>query len=53
MAFPEEKLYRWNFNYNADNWKKFIELQMQHPDQTYQNFVKNNLHYDPSLTTGF
>jgi hypothetical protein len=39
-AFPEPLLYHWNFKYN-EGYKKFIELQKQHPDQTYSNFVKS------------
>jgi hypothetical protein len=39
-AFPELLLYHWNFKYN-EGYKKFIELQKQHPDQTYSNFVKS------------
>lgn len=39
-AFPEPLLYPWNFKHN-EGYKKFIELQKQHPDQTYGNLVKS------------
>jgi hypothetical protein len=39
-AFPEPLLYHWNLKYN-EGYKKFIELQNQHPDQTYNNFIKS------------
>jgi hypothetical protein len=40
VAFPEPLLYHWNLNYN-EGYMKFIELQNQHPDQTYSNFIKS------------
>ena len=40
-AYPEPLLYGWNFDYNNDSWKKFVELQMEHPDHTYSNYINN------------
>jgi predicted adenine nucleotide alpha hydrolase (AANH) superfamily ATPase len=39
-AFPEPSLYQWDFKYN-EGYKKFVELQNEHPDQTYSNFIKS------------
>jgi hypothetical protein len=39
-AFPEPSLYRWDFKYR-EGYKKFVELQSEHPDQTYSNFIKS------------
>jgi len=33
-------LYKWEFKY-SEGYKKFGELQNQHPDQTYSNFIKS------------
>jgi hypothetical protein len=41
LAFPEAFIYGWDFDYDKDSWKKFLQLQMKYPDQTYANFVKN------------
>jgi hypothetical protein len=38
-AYPEPLAYGWNFDYNNDGWEKLVELQMQHPDQTYDNYI--------------
>jgi len=39
-AFPEPSLYQWDFKY-SEGYKKFVELQKQHPHQTYSNFIKS------------
>jgi hypothetical protein len=39
-AFPEPSLYQWDFKYN-EGYKKFVELQKQHPDQTYSNLIRS------------
>jgi major intrinsic protein len=39
-AFPEPSLYQWDFKY-SEGYKKFIEIQNEHPDQTYSNFIKS------------
>ena len=39
-AFPEPSLYQWDFKY-SEGYKKFVELQNQHPEQTYSNFIKS------------
>ena len=39
-AFPEPSLYQWDFKY-SEGYKKFVELQNEHPDQTYSNFIKS------------
>jgi hypothetical protein len=33
-AYPEPMLYGWDFG-ATDDWRKLIELQKQHPDETY------------------
>jgi hypothetical protein len=38
-AYPEPSIYGWNFDYGNDGWEKLVELQMQHPDQTYDNYI--------------
>lgn len=40
ISYPEPTIYKWDFNYEKDSWKKLLDLQRIHPDQTYQNFVK-------------
>ncbi|MFZ0511692.1 MAG: hypothetical protein WAM14_08810, partial [Candidatus Nitrosopolaris sp.] len=42
-AFPEPLIYGWEFDYENDGWKRLIQLQMQHPEQTYGNFIENLL----------
>jgi len=39
QAYPEPLIYGWNFDYSNDGWEKLVELQMQHPDQTYDNCI--------------
>jgi hypothetical protein len=41
LAFPEASIYGWDFDYNKDSWRIFLQLQMKYPDQTYANYVKN------------
>ena len=36
-AFPEPRLYAWNYNFN-EGWKKLVELHRKHPEQTYDNY---------------
>jgi len=45
-AFPEPSLYQWDFKY-SEGYKKFVELQNQHPDQTYSNFINKRLLIKP------
>jgi hypothetical protein len=33
-AYPEPMLYGWDFG-ERDDWRKLMELQKQHPDETY------------------
>jgi len=42
-VFPEPLIYGWEFDYKNDGWKRLIQLQMQHPEQTYDNFIENLL----------
>jgi hypothetical protein len=42
QAFPEAHIYSWDFNYNNDGWEEFLQLQTIHPDQTFENYIKNN-----------
>src|SRR5215204_765212 len=51
-AFPEPSMYRWKFDYNRNGWKKFLEIQSKHPDQTSDNYYKNYMRqYGPALDT--
>jgi hypothetical protein len=51
-VFPEPSMYRWDFNYNKDGWKKFLEIQGKYPDQTSDNYYKNYMRqYGPALDT--
>ena len=36
-AFPEPRLYNWDYNFN-EGWKKFVELHRKHPEQTVDNY---------------
>jgi hypothetical protein len=42
---PEPALYKWDFDYKKDSWKKLLELQRKHPEQTYRNLVNKQLTY--------
>jgi hypothetical protein len=42
---PEPALYKWDFDYKKDSWKKLLDLQRKHPEQTYQNLVNKQLTY--------
>jgi DNA-binding Lrp family transcriptional regulator len=42
---PEPVLYKWDFDYKKDNWKKLLDLQRKHPEQTYRNLVNQQLTY--------
>jgi hypothetical protein len=46
MAYPEPFLFKWAFNYDTDDWKKLIELQRRHPEQTYRNSINQQLKQD-------
>lgn len=50
-SHPEPSIFRWNYDYKRDGWKKLIELQLQHPEQTYENHV-NASSNTSSLNTG-
>ena len=50
-AFPEPSMYRWDFDYAKDGWKKFLEIQDKHPDQTSNNYYNNYMwQYGPVWT---
>lgn len=36
---PEPALYKWDFDYKKDSWKKLLDLQRKHPEQTYRNLA--------------
>jgi hypothetical protein len=42
-SFPEPLIYKWDFDYEKDNWKKLLDIQRKHPEQTYHNFVNGCL----------
>lgn len=39
ISFPEPAIYKWDFNYEKDDWKKILDLQRKHPEHTYRNLV--------------
>jgi hypothetical protein len=41
QAFPEASIYGWKFDYDKDGWKKLLELQKMHPDQTYKKYIED------------
>lgn len=41
-SHPEPSIFHWNYDYKRDGWKKLIELQLQHPEQTYDNHVNDS-----------
>ena len=49
-AFPEPHMYKWDFDYK-DGWKKFLEIQNKHPNQTSDNYYRNYMgQYGPGAT---
>lgn len=42
-SFPEPWIYNWNFDYEKDSWKKLLDIQRKHPEQTYHNSVRKQL----------
>ena len=51
-AFPEPSMYSWDFDHNRDGWKKFLEIQGKHPNQTSDNYFKNYMRqYGSALKT--
>jgi hypothetical protein len=32
--YPEPTLYNWDFDYDVDDWRKLVKLQLQHPNET-------------------
>jgi SepF-like predicted cell division protein (DUF552 family) len=42
-AYPEPILYKWNFNYDNDDWRKLLILQKKHPRQTYRSSIEEFL----------
>ncbi len=38
FLFPEIELYKWNFKYNIDDWRKILEIYENNPDQTAHRF---------------
>ena len=43
--YPEPKIYKWPFSYGSgpesDDWRKLLYLQRQHPEETYENYLRN------------
>jgi hypothetical protein len=43
--YPEPKIYKWPFSYGSgpesDDWRKLLQLQKQHPEETYQNYLRD------------
>jgi hypothetical protein len=40
FAYPEPLIYKWNYNYDVDNWRKLLILQKKHPHQTYHHSIE-------------
>jgi hypothetical protein len=40
FAYPEPLIYKWNFNYDVDDWKKLLILQKKYPHQTYHHSIE-------------
>jgi hypothetical protein len=38
-AHPEPDKFKWNYDYEEDGWRKLLELQRQHPEQTYESHL--------------
>jgi hypothetical protein len=38
FLFPEIELYKWEFNYELDNWRRLFEIYEKNPGQTLYNF---------------
>lgn len=43
--YPEPKIYKWPFSYasrpESDDWRKLLYIQKQHPEETYENYLRN------------
>jgi hypothetical protein len=39
-AYPEPRMFNWDFKYGIDGWEKLLELQKQHPEETLTNSYK-------------
>jgi hypothetical protein len=37
FVFPEVELYKWDFKYGVDSWKKLLEIYENNPNQTTYN----------------
>jgi hypothetical protein len=38
FLFPEIELYKWEFNYELDNWRRLFEIYENNPSQTLYNY---------------
>jgi hypothetical protein len=38
FLFPEIELYKWDFKYDVDNWRRLLEIYENNPDQTLSNY---------------
>ena len=41
-AYPEPNIYRWEYDYKNDGWKKLLEIQLQNPEQTYESYLNES-----------
>lgn len=39
-AYPEPRMFNWDFKYGIDGWEKLLELQKQHAEETLANSDK-------------
>jgi steroid 5-alpha reductase family enzyme len=47
FLFPEIELYKWEFNYELDNWRRLFEIYEKNPGQTLQLSYRYN--FKPSV----
>jgi hypothetical protein len=40
--YPEPRFYGWDFKYGKDDWRKLVQLQITHPQETLHNYVKSS-----------
>ncbi len=40
LFFPEIELYKWDFKYGVEDWRKIIEILENNPTQTAYNYYR-------------
>ena len=49
-AHPEPGIFGWDYDYDEDGWRKLLELQRQHPEQTYEVHLERSSNTTSSNT---